>query len=70
FSSLRDNHFDLAQSTEIFERILCGDNEVCTFSRLDRSSFGSDSAISAARAVADAYFSRISRICCIIFLIS
>ena len=27
-------------------------------------------AISAARAVADAYFSRISRICCIIFLIS
>ena len=43
FSSLRDNHFDLAQSTEIFERILCGDDEVCTFSRLDRSGFGSDS---------------------------
>ena len=43
FSSLRDNHFDLAQSTEVFERILCGDDEVCTFSRLDRSGFGSDS---------------------------
>lgn len=36
-TSFGDNHFQIAQCTQIFERIFCSDNHVSAFSFFDRS---------------------------------